>query len=179
VTCIVGLKHEGQVFLGADSCASTSYAQSTIAWQKVWHADEFVFGGAGSVRQIQLIRYNLKVPEQTKSQSVEDYLCGPWIDAVRECFREGGQLRVNDGVESGPWFLMGYRGRLFCVESDFQVAESADDYAALGSGEEVARGSLYATVGDEPQKRIETALKAAEYHARGVRGPFATVKLEA
>ena len=101
------------------------------------------------------------------------------MDAVRECLRDGGFIKTSDGVEEGGQFLLGYRGRLFEVDSDFQVGESVDGTAAVGCGAEVALGSLYTSRGMAPEDRILNALLAAEFYAPGVRGPFKIERLAA
>ena len=67
---------------------------------------------------------------------------------------------------------MGYQGHLFEIESDYQVGIPEDVYAAVGSGQDIARGSLFATQGQEPRSRVLTALRAAERFNAGVRGTF-------
>ena len=71
-------------------------------------------------------------------------------------------------------FLVGVRGRLFAIYSDYQVAEEALDYMAVGSGEDIALGALYATadLGLSPRARMRIALKAAARFKPGVNGPF-------
>jgi hypothetical protein len=58
------------------------------------------------------------------------------------------------------------------VHSDFQVGEPDDDFAAVGCGDDVAHGAMYATYGRTPRARLHTAMMAAERFSNGVRGPF-------
>jgi hypothetical protein len=46
------------------------------------------------------------------------------------------------------------------IWNDLSVSE-IDDYLAIGSGAEVARGALFATVAEDPFKRIVTSIDAA------------------
>jgi hypothetical protein len=96
------------------------------------------------------------------------------VDAVRDCLKAGGYAAKSNEVEEGGTFLVAYEGRIFCVESDYQVAESALPYEAIGCGAETAMGSLFTTqeVGMPSPERIDIALKAAEAFSCGVRGPF-------
>jgi ATP-dependent protease HslVU (ClpYQ) peptidase subunit len=102
-----------------------------------------------------------------------------FIDAVRSCLKEGGWARKDDEREEGGTFLVGVAGRLFTVHEDYQVAEAADGYAAVGSGEQVALGALYATADAavDPRERVLLALRAAERFNAGVRGPFICLEL--
>jgi hypothetical protein len=65
-------------------------------------------------------------------------------------------------------------GQLFAVYDDYQVGRAADGFAAVGCGDEIALGALYATAGTglKPRKRVLVALNAAERFNAGVRGPF-------
>jgi len=49
----------------------------------------------------------------------------------RECFKEGGFATKEDEKEIGGNFLVGIQGRLFCIESDYQVEEAIDNYTAV------------------------------------------------
>ena len=68
------------------------------------------------------------------------------------------------------WWAM--QGHLFEIESDYQVGIPEDGYAAVGSAQDIARGSLFATQGQKPRSRVLTALRSAERFNAGVRGPF-------
>jgi ATP-dependent protease HslVU (ClpYQ) peptidase subunit len=59
--------------------------------------------------------------------------------------------------------------------SDYQIARPGDEFAAVGCGEDIALGAMYATRHLPPAKRIEMALEAAERFSAGVRGPFITL----
>jgi hypothetical protein len=98
-----------------------------------------------------------------------------FVDAVRECLKVGGYAKKEHEVERGGVFLVGHRGRLFLVESDYQVGESLNGYEACGCAEQTIQGVFYATKGTAPDKRMQLALCAAEHHSAGVRGPFSIV----
>ena len=112
-------------------------------------------------------------PKQKKNQDTYKYMCTDFINAVRKCLRSGGYSLVKDNVEEGGEFLVGYDKRLFCIESDFQVAEYHMNYASVGCGEDIALGSMYSTenTGD-PKGRIKCALRAAQEFSAYVREPF-------
>ena len=97
-----------------------------------------------------------------------------FIDAVRDCLKTGGWAKKDDEREEGGTFLVGVKGRLFTVEDDYQVGASADGYAAVGCGSEIALGALFATARTRmsPERRLTVALEAAERFSAGVRGPF-------
>ena len=75
---------------------------------------------------------------------------------------------------------LGYKDKLYSVESDFQVGESLDNYAACGSGEDFALGSLATTegLGLSPEERIRVALQAASKFSVSVAPPYQIINTE-
>jgi len=172
MTAIVGLTHRRTVYIGGDSAGASGWSLTVRADTKVFHNAGYLFGFTTSFRMGQLIRYALTPPKPTGQ--LDRFMATKFIDAVRECLKEGGWARKDSEREEGGTFLVGVKGRLFTVHDDYQVAEAADGYAAVGCGDELALGALFATANTRmaPEKRIETALRAAERFSAGVRGPF-------
>lgn len=171
MTCIVGLVHRGGVYIGGDSAGISGFHLTVRADEKVFRVGEFTLGFTSSFRMGQLLRYKLTLSAVPRRQSLHRYMSTVFVDSVRECLKAGGFLTVSNGVESGGDFLVGIRGQLFEVCSDFQVGQNSDRMAAVGCGREIALGSLYSTTGN-PVERLTTALKAAERFSAGVRRPF-------
>ena len=172
MTCIVGLVHEGVVYIGGDSAGVGGMSLTVRADEKVFQNGEFLMGFTTSFRMGQLLRYSLKPPRRHPDDDIHQYMVVDFVNAVRGCLKAGGYASKEDEVESGGTFLVGYAGHLFTVDSDYQVGIPEDGYAAVGSGQDIAQGSLFATQGQEPRQRVLTALQAAERFNAGVRGPF-------
>jgi len=177
MTCIVGIETSKGVIIGGDSAGVAGYALRVRADEKVFTRTggraDWVFGFTSSFRMGQLIRHAFSpplVPE--KDEDIDKYMVTVFIDALRECFKDGGYLEKYDAAESGGTFLVGVRGRLYEIESDFQVARPSTGYEAVGCGGNIAIGALYATPKMAAEKRVRTALEAAEQNSAGVRGPF-------
>ncbi len=175
MTCIAGVEHGGKVYIGGDSAGVGGLSLSVRADEKVFVKDAYVMGFTSSFRMGNLLRYKLSVGEQASTQTDHEFMCTTFVDAVRKCFKDGGYATINNGEESGGSFLVGYRGRLYGVHSDFQVGMAAKPYDATGCGEDLALGALAASALKEPKARIEQALAIAEQHSAGVRGPFVVV----
>ena len=179
MTCIVGLVGEdGKVYIGGDSAGVGGYSLTVRKDCKVFRNGEFVIGGTTSFRMLQLLRHAFMPPVYDPATDLEKYMTTTFVDAVRECFKLGGYLLKSSERESGGHFLVGFRGRLFQIEDDFQVGEALSGYDAVGCGSDIALGVLYATPDVRPRKRIELALRGAEEHNAGVRGPFYIEVLE-
>jgi len=175
VTCIVGVKHQGHLWLGGDSAGSYGVDLRVRADEKVFHNGPFMIGYTTSYRLGQLLRFSFVPPEHPDGMDAYRYMVTLFVDAARECLSAGGYARKEDGVESAGTFLVGYRGELYVIEDDYQVARPMDPYAAVGCAADVALGVLYATPTEEPKARICLALSAAERFSNGVRGPFVIV----
>jgi ATP-dependent protease HslVU (ClpYQ) peptidase subunit len=176
VTCIVGIAHEGKVYIGGDSAGVDGrLALEVRADKKVFRNGPFVMGFTSSFRMGNLLQYSLTPPRRHATDEVYKFLVTEFVDAVRKCLKDGGYATAKDGGEAGGTFLLGYEGRLFSVQDDYQVAETISGFDACGSGDQIAKGSLFSTIGQSPQERINVALGAAERFNAGVRAPFAIV----
>jgi ATP-dependent protease HslVU (ClpYQ) peptidase subunit len=171
MTCIVGVAHEGRVIIGGDSAGVGGYNLTIRADRKVFRTGPFIMGFTTSFRMGQLLAVKLVPPRWHPEDDPWRYMVGDFVDAVRACRSTGGFLKKDSSVESGGSFLVGFRGRLFNIEDDFQVGESECGFGATGCGESYALGSLAETTGD-PRKRVLRALAAAERFSAGVKGPF-------
>jgi len=175
MTCIVAIIHpDGSIHMGADSAASNSNHEiRTRKDPKIYKVGEFLFGFTGSFRMGQILGYKFSAPEHRPDHSIEKYMHTDFIDYVRELFHVNGYAQNESGKESGGFFIVGYRGRLFGVQSDYQIEERTTPYTSIGSGSEVALGSLFSTTDVKcPQERLELALRAAEAFNYTVRSPF-------
>ncbi|WP_305784202.1 hypothetical protein [Symbioplanes lichenis] len=176
MTAIVGVEQGGRVFIGGDSAGVSGYSLTVRADEKVFRKDKYLFGFTTSFRMGQLLRYSLTLPKP--AGDLEAFMSTVFVDALRECLKTGGWARKENDREEGGTFLVGVKGRLFTVHDDYQVAQAADGFAAVGCGDELALGALYATAGTSlgPRKRVLRALGAAERFSAGVRGPFICLK---
>lgn len=177
MTCIAGLTDGDTVYIGGDSAGVSGYDLTVRADAKVFRNGPFLMGFTTSFRMGQLLRYKLEPPvhpyiEMGQPMDVYKFMVTSFIDAVRDCLKDGGYAEKHNEAESGGTFPVGYRGHLFVIDSDYQVGESLDGYNAVGCGAQVALGALHATKGEEPKQRIRKALEAAERYNAGVRGPF-------
>lgn len=180
MTAIVGIAHEGVVWIGGDSAGVGSGISNARADAKVFSNGHAVFGFTSSFRMGQLLRFSLKMPDRC-GLDLEHWLSTSFVDAVRQCLKDGGSARKDSEVESCGTFLLGIEGRIFTIDSDFQVAENIEPWAVCGCGHAVTLGSLWTSahvVGlrDDPETRIRLALQAAANYCTGVRGPFSIIR---
>ena len=174
MTCVVGLVDNGTVHMGVDSIGVTDDGSMYLILrdEKMFAVGPFLFGCCGNFRMRDLLRYSLSVAEPPASMSDDEFIRTTFVNAVRDCLKAGGMAVVENNVEEGGTFLVGYRGHLYLVEDSFQVVEPAVGYWAVGCGAEYALGALHASRRLAPRKRMREALEASERFSAKVRGPF-------
>ena len=171
MTCIVGIQHKGEVWIGGDSAGVGGWDLTVRRDPKVFANGPMIFGFTSSFRMGQLLEHALIVPVQPRDKTDFSWLVTTFIDAVRDVFRAKSFGVKKEGEEKGGTFLLGYRGNLYRVEDDFQIGHAAIGFEACGCGGDVARGAMFASTGT-PETRLRTALKAAQQFSAGARGPF-------
>lgn len=172
MTCIVGFVEGDTVWIGGDSAGVGGYSLTVRADQKVFRNGAMLFGFTSSFRMGQLLRYALTIPDHDPRVDVDKYMATTFIDAVRECLKAHGWASKKDENERGGVFLVAYKGQLFRIDTDYQVGRPMDGFAAVGCGEDIALGALFASGHLTGRDRADQALQAAERFSAGVRGPF-------
>jgi ATP-dependent protease HslVU (ClpYQ) peptidase subunit len=182
MTCIAGLVHKGHVWMGGDSAgvSSETYSLTVRADRKVFANGPFLIGFTSSFRMGQLLAHSFVPPKHHGEDDLMRFMVVDFVNALRDCLKHGGYAEKKDEVETCGTFLVGYSGRLFQIESDYQVGESIHGFDACGCGDSLALGSLFATQSlPDPKKRLHMALSAAETFSAGVRAPFHVIGLKA
>lgn len=174
MTCVVAMIKKGTVYMGADSAASNGWETRIRKDKKVFKNGPMIFGFCGSFRIGQLLQHKLAIPNHAVDKDVYQYMVQDFIEAVRACLKEGGAAQTDKETHTMDFsnFMVGYRGRLFYIQADFQVGEPRDIYHAIGCGENYALGSLHRRHSADPYTSLRLALEAAEHFSNGVRGPF-------
>jgi len=173
MTCIVGLEHEGKVYIGADSMAATNgWDQLTVSSPKVFKKDDFLIGYTTSFRMGQILKHHLKVNIHSEEMLDEEYMVTEFIESVRTCLKEKGFSEINNNKEDGGNFLVGYHGKLYEIGSDYQINRWREGIASCGCGADFAK-AVVKVLGDRPpMERIRRALEIADYFSAGVKPPF-------
>lgn len=179
MTCIVGIveKKDGRVWIGGDSAGVAGYGLTARADEKVFRNGEFVIGFTSSFRMGQILRYCF-TPPPIKTWDIWRYMVSEFIPASMKAMRDHGwERKAKDdgwagGEIAGGTFLVGVRGQLFKVEGDFQVGIARDGWAAVGCGDDLARGAIWASSAAFEHVRLQRALECAAALSAGVCAPF-------
>ena len=171
MTCIVGLEHEGKVYIGADSASVGGWEVKATRLRKVFQRSRFLIGYTGSFRMGQLLQHQLTVTPQN-GESDEEYMVCKFVEAVRTCLKDGGFAKVENNVDEGGQFIIGFNGQLYLVDDDFQVNSMAQGFYAVGCGRGYALGAMKVLNDLPPKQRIRKALETAAYFSGAVCKPF-------
>lgn len=186
MTCIVGYldKHTETVYIIGDSAAVANYEITARRDLKVFKNGPFVMGFTSSFRMGQLLMSSkFKPKRQIFGQTDYDYMITTFIDTVRDLFKNNGFGTGAD--ENGGSFLVGYRGKLYTIECDFQVGENIDCYDAVGCGESFAKGAMEVLLIEDNKFNNDTQIRqtlhhvmsAVVHHSAGVSAPFNIVSM--
>lgn len=135
----------GGVCVAADSQWTAGWVKSDSA-TKVWTADPYVLGAAGSIRASQVIQADATWPkyrpDEDDATSAELWGVKNVVPAVRNALRDSGAMTTKDGRESFPGDLLVVRGEtILVVWGNYAVTHHADRFA-VGSGQSEALGFL-------------------------------------
>jgi len=177
MTCIVALEHDNKVFMGGDSAAPVGWDMRLITTPKVFRKENLVIGYTWSFRMGQIIQYAPSLPELEEHLSNYTYLIEKFVPFVRKAFSDAGWLKVENARDEGGQFLIGIRGEVFSIETDFSVLRNIDGFSAIGCGAPYALGALrimnlHGEIAGNPMLAVNQALEIAAYFSNGVSGPF-------
>ena len=165
MTCIVGIAHEDIVYIGGERAAADEVSVVPLAVPKVCKKGDWVYGYAGTFGIGQLMDM-IKLPPAGEDPYIT--LRTVVVDKLKESISK--YSRENDKDSDTVW-LIGAGGRLFELHhADYSTIEVST--TAIGSGANLALGSLYTTQGWKSQeKRINVAINAAITYSPTCLGP--------
>lgn len=176
MTCIIGLEHEGKVYIGGDSAISDFYETRTYNQDKVFRVDNILFGFAGSPRIAQIIKYHLQMGMKNEYKDDLTFMVKVLIENMRETLAVHGYDEKKMDID-GSSCIVGYNGKLYTIYSDYQVYTVADGLLSIGSGSSYALGAMHVLQDLAPKQRILKSLQASAYFSTTVDKPFKVMSL--
>ncbi len=165
MTCVAGIVAGKRVLIAGDSQATAGWDAHYRVESKVFEKGPLVFGSCGSPRDSQLVRYTMAIPEITDVDPFE-WMVTRLVESMRTCLATGGTKKVDNSVDShGSGWLVGFKGRLFSIFSDFQVGERIEGFDARGSGTDYALGALAVSRGTAQKRLVEAVRISAQFNA--------------
>jgi len=174
MTCIAAVvEPSGTVWMGADSAGVSGLDIVARADEKVFARKGYLIGFTSSFRMGDILRFLAALPSPPASGDLRRFMVVRFVEAVRKALKKYGFAAKKSEQESGGTFLVATRGRIFYIDSDYQVGESVHGFDAVGRGESYALGALHATAGwgTGGDRRVLDAIGAAIEFSTGVCGP--------
>lgn len=164
MTCIVGIAHEGIVYMGGERGVSNGDILVPALKSKIIQVDNFLVGYSGTGFGVGQLATLAEYPQSDENLDME--LRTLFAKSMRKLIRKYG------GIENGSHdLLVGGYGRIFEVYTDdWGIVELSE--TAVGSGSSYAIGSLYSTQDKEPLYRVHEALNASIQYSPTCAGPI-------
>lgn len=175
MTCVVAYKENGKIYMGADTIGSDENMRVSHRMnKKVWKKFDMIFGISGSYRIGQLVQYSLEIPEHDDSKNDMAYFLEDFIPSFIKCLKEN-EITLDEGELKEFNMLIGYKGNIYRLESDFNIGINKECYDVIGSGEDIATGALFILAKDKklkPKQKIKLALDASSRYVSSVGGTY-------
>lgn len=175
MTAIVAIRNGKGVMMASDSCAGRYYQAQSVVAPKVKMVGEFLIGYAGSFRVGQIMHSAFSATKFNEKNDLEWHLVNVFVPEFMESLEKNGAVSKSDEVWSmEAEVLVAHGRRIFGIYGDFGVLEYDDEFAAVGCGEDWARGALFALRDQKipAKQKLTLALEAATKYSGYVKPPF-------
>lgn len=188
MTCIIGYEEKGKVYMGGDSGAVDDFSTTSTHEEKVYHThcqeneSQFLIGYEGSFRMGQVVKYQFHPRKHYKEMDDMKYLTTIFVDDLIECLDVNNVLTrtFEERIETDR-MLLGYKGKLYAIDADFNVLRNRMGFDTIGSGFEIARGAMGAFRENKKMKaedRIKKSLEIVGNMCNSVCAPYYVKTLE-
>lgn len=167
MSLVIAIKDKDRIVLGADKQASTGGSKDH-ANTKIWRLEELpgaIMGSVGSARASQIIQYSNIIDKNLLGQDLDtEFIVRVLAPTIAGGLKANGV--VVDSSEGARCdlmpnaFIFAYKDKAWTIWHDLSVSE-IDEYFAIGSGADVAKGALFATPEKDPFNRIVVSIEAA------------------
>lgn len=172
MSVVVALKHNGIIYVGCDSQVSDSRSKYTLSnpnnykiWKVKGYEEYCIFGGVGSLRDINLMRISRDLVDELsilKEKVNFEYVVEHLVSNMFNFLEKYDRIKKTDDEQKrmNSSYIFSYKYSLFEIMFDGSVIE-VDGYTAIGSGSDIALGSLNTTYSMEPIERIILAIESS------------------
>lgn len=151
--------------------AASGWDSRQIATPKVFVRNGYIIGYTDSFRMGQILEHHLDLPEC--DYALPGFMVAKFIPLVRSILKDCGYMKIENNQETGGTFLVGCKGELYTIYSDFSVQKTLDGFNAIGCGASYALGALKVILPSAtPEDAIIKALQVAGYFSNGVCEPY-------
>ena len=150
MSVIVGITDGKNITMGCDSYISGDNEKFELSESKIIKKNNILIGVSGTMRGLQLLKYQLNLTTQEHLSEIEDitisdeeYICNFLVNTIKEIFFNNQYtIKVDDQENHCDNYLIGYKGKLYTLDSNYQIYSTNDNYMTIGSGSQYAYGAL-------------------------------------
>lgn len=167
MSLICAIKDKDRFVLASDMQSSTGTGKEHSA-TKIWRAydnPDIIVGSVGSMRVSQIIQFSYLIDKNLLGADIDTgFIVSSVVPVLATTLKANGV--VIDATDEISFlnmpnsFVIAYKDKCWVIGNDFSVSE-IDDYTALGSGSDIARGALFASEGADPFTRAVVSIAAA------------------
>lgn len=178
MTCVAAYvdKKRKTMWMAADTLCSDGHIGYDRKEPKIFESEDFLIGFSGNPRFYQIIKYSNGFPKPYGD--LHRFMCSEFVAHVASTLNETSYIKKKEDTLKIPGYssmvvLVG--GRSFTLYSDFQIEENTYPYVSIGSGSEVAMGSLWTSnksglLAKNPKSGLTDSVKAASAFVMSVGG---------
>lgn len=169
MTCIAVVRQDDNIYMAGDRGASDEDTIFVLTAPKVFKIGPYLLGYAGSMDG-ERIRHNFK-PPVPKGKDLDKFMYTDFIIALRN-FYENWWVDISKDSDFG--MIICIDGQIYEHNAvDMSLTKYETDFIAMGSGSQLAMGSLHATKNQKNAKRrVQLAVEAAIEYSTSCRGPI-------
>lgn len=172
MTCIAVVRDKvnNKIWMAGDRGVSDDNVINVCSSPKIWKKEGYLFGYAGSMDGDRI--KHLFVPPQPEPRvNIDKFMYSKFLKALRT-FYENWWVDTSPSSDFG--MIICVRGKIYEHNAgDMSLTQYEQDYLAMGSGGDLALGSLYSTQKQkDARKRAVLAVNAALNHSTSCKGPI-------
>ena len=172
MTCIAVVRdsENNKIWMAGDRGVSDDNTINVGSSPKIWKKDGYLFGYAGSMDGDRI--KHLFVPPQFDGRgNIDKFMYSKFLKSLRKFYEEWW---VDITPTSDIGMIICTRGKIYEHNAaDMSLTQYEQDYLVMGSGGDLAMGSLYSTQKQKDgRKRTVQAVSAAITHSTSCKGPI-------
>lgn len=160
-----------RVIVGCDSQVTRGGYKSTLQNKNNWKIfkpmdnENLIIGVVGDLRDINLLSLEKNLIDELtiiKGEVDFKYIVKTIVPKIFKILIDNKRIKIKDGVvdDMCSSVLFVYKNKIYGIYSDGAVIEY-EDFCALGSGEQLAYGSLNSYNGSDAQDAVVDAIKSS------------------
>jgi ATP-dependent protease HslVU (ClpYQ) peptidase subunit len=177
MTCIAVVRDAAtnKIYMAGDRGVSDDNTINVCSSPKVWKKEGYLFGYAGSMDGDR-IKHLFVPPTPEPRVNIDKFMYSKFLKALRK-FYEEWWVDVSPSSDFG--LIICVKGKIYEHNAaDMSLTQYDQDYLAMGSGGDLALGSLYSTkLYKDGRKRANMAVQAAINHSTSCKGPIDIVSI--